>query len=128
MIYSSWDIECDRQKLVIMGHFLSFNLSPRENPKNQNFEKNENKLLEISSSYTCTKKKNMRYGSWDMEWDRQNFLSFWDSFWSFTSLTTQKTKMLKKMKKASGDITILQMYTINDNYDVWLLKYEVWQT
>ena len=60
-----------------------------------------------------------------MEHDRQNFLSFWDSFWSFTSLTTQKTKMLKKIKKAPGDVTILHMYTINDNYDVWLLKYEV---
>ena len=125
MTYSSWDIECDRQKLVIMGHFLSFNASPPENPKNQNFEKNENKLLEISSSY---KKNHIMYAYWDMEYDRQNFLSFWDSFWSFTSLTTQKTKMLKKMKKAPGDVTILHMYTINDNYDVWLLKYEVWQT
>ena len=24
MIYSSWDIECDRLKLVFMGHFLLF--------------------------------------------------------------------------------------------------------
>ena len=28
MIYSSWDIECDRLKLVIMGHFLSFYTPP----------------------------------------------------------------------------------------------------
>ena len=38
IIYSSWYIECDRLKLVIMGHFLPFYLPPK-NPKNQYFEK-----------------------------------------------------------------------------------------
>ena len=38
MIYSSWDIEFDRLKLVIMGHFLPFYPLPAKNPKNQNFE------------------------------------------------------------------------------------------
>ena len=28
MIYSSWDVECDRLKLVIMGHFLPFTPPP----------------------------------------------------------------------------------------------------
>ena len=37
MIYSSIDIECDRLKLVILGHFLLFYFP--ENPKNQNFAK-----------------------------------------------------------------------------------------
>ena len=44
------------------------------------------KLLEISSFYTCVPKTTIirygstRYGSWDMQWDRQNVLSFWANF------------------------------------------------
>ena len=53
MIYSSWDIEQNILKLVILGHFLPF--YPRKNPKNQNFEKWKN-LLETSSFYTCVPK------------------------------------------------------------------------
>ena len=34
----------------------------------------------------------------------------------FTALTTWKIKILKKMKKAPGDITILQLCTQNDNH------------
>ena len=49
MIYSSRDIETDKMKLVILGHVLPF-YSPK-NQKDQNFEKHEKKLLEISSLY-----------------------------------------------------------------------------
>ena len=41
----------------------------------------------------------MMYGSWDMERDKQNFLSFWTVFCPFTLLKTQKIKILKKRKK-----------------------------
>ena len=37
---------------------------------------------------------------WDMKHDRQNFLSFWAIFCTFTPLTTQKIKILKIWKKA----------------------------
>ena len=53
MIYSSWDIEKNILKLVILGHFLPF-YSPK-NPKNQNFEKWK-KLLEVLSFYTYVPK------------------------------------------------------------------------
>ena len=47
----------------------------------------------------CTINDNhMMYGSWDI--NRQNFLSFWTIFCPFISLTTQKIKILKKMKKS----------------------------
>ena len=36
MIYSSWDKERDKMKLVSLGHFLPF--QPPDNPENQNFE------------------------------------------------------------------------------------------
>ena len=36
---------------------------------------------------------------YSMEWDRHNCLSFWAIFCLFTSLRTQKNKILKKWKK-----------------------------
>ena len=97
MIYSSWDIEQNILKLVILGHFLPF--YPPKNPQNQNFEKWKI-LLEISSFYTCVPKiSHMIHGSWDMECDRQNVLLLWTVFCPFTPLWTQKIKILKKWKK-----------------------------
>ena len=64
------------------------------------------KLLERSSFYTCNKNHDlMMYASWDIEHDRQNFLSFWASFCPFSPLTTQKIKILKKWKKTPGEIS-----------------------
>ena len=40
----------------------------------------------------------MTYGSWDMQWERQNWLSFWAIFCLFTPLTAQKIKILKNEK------------------------------
>ena len=60
-----------------------------------------------------------------MEWDRQNILSFWTVFCPFNPLWTQKIKILKKKPpKTPGDIIILKMRTINNNYmmsdpDIW---------
>ena len=61
-----------------MGHFLPPPppTPPLKNPRNQNFEKILKKMLQISSFYKCTTNHNqMRYFSWDTEWDRHNFLS-----------------------------------------------------
>ena len=64
----------------------------------------------------------MMCSSWDTEWDRQKFLSFWATFYSFSPLTTQKIKILK-LKKTPGHIIILHICTTNDNHDVWFLRY-----
>ena len=43
-IYSSWDIECDRLKLAIMGHFLPFfKHTSQKNIKIRILKKNEKK-------------------------------------------------------------------------------------
>ena len=71
-------LECDRLKLVIIGHFLLFYhspLPPPKNLKNQNFEK-MSKSGDIILHMCTTNDDHMMYGSWDMEHDRQNFLSF----------------------------------------------------
>ena len=68
----------------------------------------------------------MIYGSWDMEWDEQKFLSFWTIFCPFTPATTQKIKILKQWKKP-GDTIILNKCTINYNsmmYDSWDMEWD----
>ena len=67
------------------------------------------KYLEILPFYTCTIHDNhIMHGSWDMEHNRQNFLSFWTVFCPFTYLWTQKIKILKKWKKS---LEILSLWT-----------------
>ena len=76
------------------GPFLPF--EPPNNPKNQNFENIKQTSGDIIILHLCTTNDNhMLYGSWDIEQDRQNFLSFWTIFCPFTLLTTWKIKTLK---------------------------------
>ena len=70
--------------------------------------------------HSCTIHDNqMMYGSWDMERDGQNFLSFWTIF---CPLTTRKVKILKKWK-TSGDVIIL--HTCTKNHDHMIISYTV---
>ena len=61
--------------------------------------------------HMCTKNQNhMRYSSWYTKWDNF-FFSFWaiSALYPHPPLTTQNTKILKRMKKASGDVIILNL-------------------
>ena len=98
LIYSSWDTEHDRLKLVILGHFLHF-YSPK-NQENQNFEKMKKLLHIIILAMWTTNHSYMIFGSWDTEWDRQDFLSFWAIFCLFTFLMLPKNKILKNEKNS----------------------------
>ena len=95
MKYGSWDTERDRQNFfVILAHFLPFQ-PPDDNLKNQNFKlkKTPGDIILL----ICTiNDDHMMDGSWDMEHNRQNFLSFWTIFCPFTWLWTQKIKILEK--------------------------------
>ena len=76
--------------------------------------------------HKCTKNNDhMLHCSWDTMRDGCNscFL-FWAIFCPFTPLTTQKTKILKRWKKAPGDIIILHVCAINDNH----MMYGSWYT
>ena len=125
VMYGSWDTEHDRD------NFLSFwtifyVFTPRTHPKNQNFEKMKKSHRDIIILQICSiNDSHMMYGSWNMECNRQNFLSIWTVFCPFTPLTTQKLKILEKMEKLPGDIIILNKCTINDNhmmYCFWDMK------
>ena len=71
---------------VILRYFLSFYLS--NNLNNQNFEnmkKTKKKPGDIIILHLYTTNENhTMYGSWDVEHDRLNFLSFWTIFCPFT--------------------------------------------
>ena len=56
------------------------------------------KYQEISSFSTSVpyKWQSYEYGSWDMECNRQNFLSSWAIFCPFTLVTARKMKISKK--------------------------------
>ena len=78
----------------------------------------------------CTINYNyMMYGSWDMEHDRHNFLSFRTIFCSFTPLTTQKIKTLKKWKKSTWRYYHFTKVCHKwQSHDVWFLRDWAWQS
>ena len=97
MINSSWDIECDRLKLVIMGHFLP--CPPSKKPKIQNFEKMKKITGDIIIFHMSTKKHNhMRYGSWNTEWETEFIVSL-GHFLPFYPTNNPKNQNFEKMKK-----------------------------
>ena len=65
----------------------------------------------------CTINDNhMMYGSWDMETNRQNFLSFWTIFLHFWPPKHLKNQNFEAMKKMPQDIIILQKCMKNHDH------------
>ena len=103
MLYCSWDIKAGLTEIfVILGHFLPF--QPSNNSKNQH---------------------RMMYGLWDMERDRQNFLSYWAFFRYFAPLTNQKLKKMKKKAWRYNHFT--QVYQKSWSYAILFLGYGAWR-
>ena len=119
MMYGSWDIKCDRIFFLILDYILPFYSS--NNQENLNFEKMKNMPGDITL-HMCTINENlMMYGSWDMEHDRHNFLSFCNIFCTLTlppstPPSNSRNQSSENMKKKLGDIITLHMCTINDNH------------
>ena len=122
MIYSSWNIEYDRLKLIIMGHFLHFH--PPKNPKIRILKKCK-KFQDIIILHMCTKNHNhMRYSSWDMEMIFFVILGYLLPFYSPNNLANQN---LEKTKKASGDVISLHICTKNHDhmmYASWDMEWD----
>ena len=118
MIYSSWDIECETLKLVIMSHFLLFYPPPPpppKNQKNQNFEKMK-KMLEISF-YTSVPKMfywYKRYRVIDII-----FCHFGSFFLPFYPVNNPENQNFEKIRTASGYVIILQMCTKNHDHRMY---------
>ena len=123
MIYSFWDIEQNILKLVILGHFLPF-YHPKKTLKSK-FWKMKKFAGDIVIVHMCTKNhNNMMYGSWDMEWHKHKFMSFWTVFCPFIPLTTPKIKILKKWKKC---LKISSFYICAPKIIIqWCMVPEIW--
>ena len=117
-------------------------LTKFEKLEKSEFWKDEKKLLKISSFCTCvpktiiiwdiiilrlctTNSRHMMYGSWYIKCDWHTFLLFWAIFLPFYPAPPNNAENLnfEKIKKASRDIIILHISTINKKnemmYDSW---------
>ena len=117
MIYSSWDVEHDGLKLVILGHLLHF--YPL---KTQKFRMSEKwrRLLEISSFYTCAPKITIM---WCTVFDNSETDRIFGHFLNFYPPSDQKIKILKKWKKhleMSSFHTCV--YQKSQSYDVYFSR------
>ena len=88
-----------------------------KNPKNQTFEKMKKIAGDIIILHMCTKNHNhMRYSSWDKEWDRI-ICHFGPFFALLHSLPNNpENQNFQKMKKASGDVIILNLCNKKHNH------------
>ena len=80
-------------------------------PKNQNFEKMKKTPGGIIILHLPTTNDNrIMYGSWDIEFNKQNLFSFWITFCPFT----EKSKFSKKKKgpEISSAYTCIPQMTI----------------
>ena len=115
IMYGSGDMECNGQNFLSFSTvFYSFTPLKKLKP----FEKFKKKTLgDIIIFHKSTKNHDhMLYCSWDMVRNGcKCYFSFWAIFCIFTPLRAQKIKILKRRKKAPGDIIILPMCT--KNYD-----------
>ena len=98
MIYGSRNIRCDRYKfLSFWANFCPFSPLAMWKINILKLKKNPGDIIIL---HICTINYNhMMYFYWDIEHDRENFLSFWTVFCPFTPLWTQKVKILKKWNK-----------------------------
>ena len=94
---------------VILGHFLLFHPAMTQKIKILKNWKNYLRHNHFTPVYTLNDNY-MMSGSWDMEWDRENFLSFWPDFYPYIyPLNNPEIQNSEKMKKMPGDNIILHM-------------------
>ena len=104
MIYSSWNMEYDRLKLVILGHFLAFNFP--KNPKKIKIKKNVKIIARDIIILYVYHHNHMMYSSWDMR--LAEFLVILGQLLTFYPTNNLENQNLKKWKKP---LEMPQFYT-----------------
>ena len=121
MIYSSWDIECDRLKMVIMGYCCPFPPTPPHPTKSSKLKKSKISQEPYSdTSYDCGFWYTKTTITLDMVPEIRNktditFCHFGPFFSLLVSLHPGKSNFWKN-KKASGDVIILHLFTKNHDH------------
>ena len=86
MMYGSWDMKCDGQNFLPLRTVFC-NLTPLTTRKIKylkNWKEKKKPGDIIILHMRAINDNQMMYGSWDIERNRQNFLSFWTIFCQFT--------------------------------------------
>ena len=127
MIYSSWDIECDRLKLVIMGHFLPFTTSPLKTWKIRKKKKSK-QLLEISLFYTSVLKTAIIWGTVPeirSEYRDTEFFIILGHFLPFYHPHNLKTQNFEK--KTKKNLEMSSFYTCVPKITIiWCMLSKIW--
>ena len=119
--YDVWFLKYQVRQTKMFYHFEPFFavLVPWQTGKSkfQNWKKHLDTDIIILHNWTIND-NHMMYDFWDVEHDRQNFLSFWTVFCplDYGPNGPRKSKFWKNEKKVPEDIIILQMCTINDSH------------
>ena len=99
--------------------FVILPYGPRKSKFWKKWKKNKLGDIIILQIYTINN-NHMIYGSWGIERNGQNFMSFQTIFCPFIFLTTQKIKILRKLKKTTAGIIITHTCTINDTHMMYV--------
>ena len=125
MIYSSWDIECDRLKLAILSLFCPF--TPLKTKKSKVLIKWQKHYWRYHFTHMYQKFQSydvwfLRYGVW-----RTEFFVILDHFLPFYHPNNPKNQKFWKNKKHLGYL-FTHVHHKLWSHDVWFLKYGAWQT
>ena len=120
MIYSSWDIERDELKLVIIGLFLI----------HHNFEKikkKKKKMLEISSFCKCVPKTIIIWGTVP-EIRSETDIMFYH-FGPYFALPPANNRKIKILKKYKNCLEITSFYTcVTQMTIIWCTVPQIWSS
>ena len=116
IIYSSWDIEQNVLKLIILGHFLPF--YPLKTPKIKILK---NEKICWRYHFTHVYQKSQSYDVWFLRYGvrQTEFFVIMDCFLPFYPPMDPENQNFDKMKKTLEDIIILQMFAINDSHMIY---------
>ena len=108
MVPEIWSVT-DKTFFFILDSFLHF--YPPNNPENPNFEKMKKMPGNIIILHMCTiNDSHIIHGSWDMECDGHNFLSFWILFLPFYTPPPPNNPKNQNLKKKQ-QLEISSFYT-----------------
>ena len=114
----SWGIRCNKQKFLSFWALFCLFI-PLRNQKIKILKKWKKTPGDIIFLHFSTTNDNqIMYGSWDMEFNRQNLFSFW----------TILLKNQNFVKKAWRYHQLSLVHHKWQSYDVWFLRYKVQRT
>ena len=122
MMYSSWDIECDRHIFLsfwtIFGSFTP--LTTQDIKILKTFKKTPGDIMIL---HMCTINYNhVMYGSWDTKHDKMNSCHF-GQYFAHLPPKNPKNQNFEKMKKS---LEILSFYTSVPKFRIYYTVPEIW--